>query len=68
MSNKNKKIIKKIEHIEKNVNISNENFKRKNFVNKKFNKNFRNSNQYKKKFKYNPKVKKNNIQNKKVAS
>jgi len=68
LSNKNKKIIKKIEHIEKNVNISNENFKRKNFVNKKFNKNFRNSNQYKKKFKYNPKVKKNNIQNKKVAS
>ena len=69
LCNKNKKIIKKIEHIEKNVNISNENFKRKNFVNKKFNKNFRNSNQYKKKFKYNPKVKKNiNIQNKKVAS
>ncbi len=70
LQNKNKKIIKKIEHIEKNINNdNNENFKRKNFINKKFNKNFRSSNQYKKKFKYNPKVRKNNnFQNKKVAN
>ena len=68
--NKNKKIIKKVENIETvENNFIKQNYNRKNFNNKKFNKNFSGSSRYKKKFKYNPKVKKNNFnQTKKIAN
>ena len=68
--NKNKKIIKKIENIETvENNFIKQNYSRKNFNNKKFNKNFGGPSRYKKKFKYNPKVKKNNFnQTKKIAN
>jgi len=68
--NKNKKIIKKVENIE-NIenNFIQQKFNRKKFNNRKFNKNFRTSGSYKKKFKYNPKVKKSNyIPSKKTAT
>ena len=67
--NKNNKIIKKIENIEKVEKISlKENYDRKNFKNKKFNKNYKMRNNFKKKFKYHSKPKKNNFENKKLAT
>ena len=65
--NKNKKIIKKVENIEKIEDILlKNNFKRKNFLNKKFNKNFKNRNKFRKKFKYHSRPRKNNFDNKKI--
>jgi len=68
--NKNKKIIKKIEHIEAvENNFIKQNYNRKIFNNKKFSKNFSTPTRHKKKFKYKPKVKKNNFnQTKKAAN
>ena len=64
--NKNKKTIKKIENIEKIENS----FIKQNYDRKKIEKkNFMSNNRFKKKFKFNPKVRKNNFkQNKKEAS
>ena len=64
--NKNKKIIKKIENIEKIS--SKENYNRKNFKSKKFNKNFKMKNDFKKKFKYHSKPKKIILKTKKSAN
>ena len=67
--NKNKKIIKKIENIEKIEKItSRDNFKYKNFSNKKFNKNYKMKHKFRKKFRYYSKIKKNNLENKKIAN
>jgi len=67
--NKNKKIIKKIENIEKiEKNLSKENYDRKNFINKRNNKNFKMRNKFKKKFRYNPKIKRNNFEKKKTVN
>ena len=67
--NKNKKIIKKIENIEKiEKNFLEQNYSRKNFINKKNNKNFGMRSKFKKKFRYNPKIRKNNFEKKKTAS
>ena len=67
--NKNNKIKKKIENIEK---IEKENLKQKynrqNFINKKNNKNFSRQGNFKKKFRYNPKIRKNNFERKKTAN
>ena len=66
--NKNKKIIKKIENIEKiEKPIVNSNYNRKIFSNKKFNTNFNNRTKYKKKFKSQSKIKKKNFQNKRTS-
>ena len=63
--NKNKKIIKKIENLEKiENNFIKQNYIRKNFSNKKFNKN----NKFKKKYNYYSKNKSNNFQDKKSAN
>ena len=64
--NKNKKTIKKIENIEKIENS----FIKQNYDKKRIEKkNFTSNNRFKKKFKYNPKARKNNFkQNKKEAS
>ena len=63
--NKNKKIIKKIENLEKiENNFIKQNYIRKNFSNKKFNKN----NKFKKKNNYYSKNKSNNFQDKKSAN
>ena len=63
--NKNNKIIKKIENIEEIEEIlSKENHDRKNFKNKKFNKNFNMRNKFRKKFKHQSKIKKNNFEKK----
>jgi len=60
--NKNKKIINKVENIEKLEKIlQNKNFDRKNFINKKNNKNFKKNNRFKKNFRYYSKPKKNNF-------
>jgi len=64
--NKNKKIIKKIENIEK-ISLKN-NYNRKNFIDNKFNKNSKVSNKSRKKFKYHSKIEKNNFENKKLAN
>jgi len=64
--NKNKKIIKKIENIEK-ISLKN-NYNRKNFIDNKFNKNSKVSNKSSKKFKYHSKIEKNNFENKKLAN
>ena len=64
--NKNKKIIKKIENIEK-ISLKN-NYNRKNFIDNKFNKNSKVSNKSTKKFKYHSKIEKNNFENKKLAN
>jgi ribonuclease E len=62
--NKNNKIIKKVENVKAiEESFIKQTFKKK-FNNKKFNDGFRSSGKYKKKFKYNPKVKKNNYNNK----
>ena len=67
--NKNNKIIKKIENIEEVEKIlSKVNYDRKNFKNKKFNKNFKMRNKFRKKFKHHSKIKKNNFENKKLAN
>ena len=67
--NKNKKIIKKIENIEKiEKNFLEQNYNRKNFINKKNNKNFGMRGKFKKKFRYNPKIRKNHFEKKKTAS
>ncbi len=67
--NKNKKIIKKIENIEKIEKITTrDNFKYKNFSNKKFNKNYKMKHKFRKKFRYYSKIKKNNLENKKIAN
>ena len=66
--NKNKKIIKKIENIEKiEKPIVNSNYNRKIFSNKKFNTNFNNRTKYKKKFKSQSKIKKKNFQNNRTS-
>ena len=63
--NKNKKIIKKIENLEKiENNFIKQNYIKKNFSNKKFNKN----NKFKKKYNYYSKNRKNNLQDKKSAN
>ena len=63
--NKNKKIIKKIENLEKiENNFIKQNYIRKNFSNKKFNKN----NKFKKKYNYYSKNRKNNLQDKKSVN
>ena len=64
--NKNKKIIKKIENIEK-ISLKN-NYNKKNFIDNKFNKNSKVSNKFRKKFKYHSKIGKNNLENKKLAN
>ena len=64
--NKNKKIIKKIENIEK-ISLKN-NYNKKNFIDNKFNKNSKVSNKSSKKFKYHSKIEKNNFANKKLAN
>ena len=67
--NKNKKIIKKIENIENIEKIPLKyNYNKKNFINKKFNKNFKMRNKSRKKFKYHSKVERNNFNNKKLAN
>ena len=63
--NKNKKIIKKLENLEKiENNFIKQNYIRKNFSNKKFNKN----NKFKKKYNYYSKNRKNNLQDKKSVN
>ena len=64
--NKNKKIIKKIENIEK-ISLK-KNYNKKNFIDNKFNKNSKVSNKSRKKFKYHSKIEKNNFENKKLAN
>ena len=64
--NKNKKIIKKIENIEK-IFSKDEYFKR-NFINKKFNKKTKMKNNFRKKFKYYSKINKNNFETKKQSN
>ena len=67
--NKNNKIIKKIENIEKiEKNSLKKNYDRKYFINKKNNKNFNTRGKFKKKFRYHPKIKKNNFEKKKTAN
>ena len=67
--NKNKKIIKKVENIEKIEKFSlSRNYDRKNFINKKNNKNFKMGGKFRKKFRYHSKTKKNNFENKKTAN
>ena len=64
--NKNKKIIKKIENVEK-INPKKD-YSRKNFIYKKNNKIFKKSGKFKKKFKFYSKNRKNNFHNKKIAN
>ena len=64
--NKNKKIINKIENIEKIY--SNKNYDRKHFIRKKDNKNFRAGSKFKKNFKYYSRTKKNNFGNKRPTN
>ena len=67
--NKNNKIIKKIENIEDLEKMhSKKDHIRKNFVGKKFTKNFKKGYKFKKKFKHSSKPRKNNIENKKLAN
>ena len=67
--NKNKKIIKKVENIEKIEKFSlSRNYDRKNLINKKNNKNFKMGGKFRKKFRYHSKTKKNNFENKKTAN
>jgi len=62
--NKNKKIIEKIEKIEKvNENFNRNNFNKK-FLNKKFNKKYK----FRKKFNYHSKMRKRNFENKKIST
>jgi ribonuclease E len=67
--NKNKKVIKKIEHVENIEKIPLKyNFNKKNYISKKFNKNFKMRNKPRKKFKSYSKVNKNSLENKKIVS
>jgi hypothetical protein len=75
--NKNKKIIKKVEHIESIENIEKNslkydykkyNYNKKNFINKKFDKNSRINNKPGKKFRYHSKIEKSNLENKKSTN
>jgi len=67
--NKNKKIIKKVENIEKiDRNYNKQDFKRKNIINHKYKKNFKRKNKFKKKFNFHSKVRKNNFDNKKIVN
>ena len=63
--NKNKKTIIKVEHIDiiENNALTKKSI-RKNFINKKYNKNFNKRNKYKKRFSYHSKIKKDNFQGK----
>ena len=61
--NKNKKIISKIEKIDKS--IINQNYNNKKFSRPKFNKNFNKSGKFKKKNRYYSKIRRNNFDNKK---
>ena len=67
--NKNKKIIKKVEHISniEKTPLKN-NFNKKHFRNKKFSKNSKMINKSRRKFKYYSKIEKNNFENKKSAN
>ena len=63
--NKNKKIIRKLEHIERiEKNSSKHVYGRKDFLNKKNKKNFKMRNKFKRKFRYHPKIKKDNFEKK----
>ena len=64
--NKNKKIIKKIENVEK-INPKKD-YSRKNFIYKKNNKIFKKSGKFKKKFKFYSKNRKNNFHDKKIVN
>ncbi len=64
--NKNKKIIKKIENVEKI--FEKKDFNNRNFSRPKFNKNFNKKHKFKKKFNYGSKIKKNNFENKKIIN
>ena len=69
--NKNKKIIKKIENVEKiplKYDHAKHNYNKKNYMNKKFNKNSRIINKSRKRFKYHSKIEKGNFENKKIAN
>ena len=64
--NKNKKIIKKIENFAKiEKNLPKKNYFNKKFMNNKNNKPYR---KFKKNFRYNPKIRKNNFEKKKTAN
>jgi len=64
--NKNKKIISKIEKIDKS--IINQNYNNKKFSHPKFNKNFNKSGKFKKKNRYYSKIRRNNFDNKKSVN
>jgi len=64
--NKNKKIISKIEKIDKS--IINQNYNNKKFSRPKFNKNFNKSGKFKKKNRYYSKIRRNNFDNKKSVN
>ena len=66
--NKNKKIINKVENIEKiENNLIKQNYKMKGF-NKKYKKNFKKKSNFNKKFSYSSKIKKNNTEDKKSTN
>ena len=67
--NKNKKIINRIENIEKIEDISyQQNYIKKRFTNNKFKKNFMQSRKFKKKYNYDSKIVKKKFENKKLAN
>ena len=67
--NKNKKIINRIENIEKIEDISyQQNYTKKKFTNNKFKKNFMQSRKFKKKYNYDSKIVKKKFENKKLAN
>ena len=67
--NKNKKIIKKVENIEKiESSFIKQDFKRNNFKNKKFVKKFNKRNDFHKKYKSKPKITRNTSQEKKLVN
>jgi ribonuclease E len=66
--NKKKKILNKVENIEKIEKILlDKNYKKNNFIHKKFKKNFKPRSNFNKKFKYHKKTKKSNIENRIVS-
>jgi len=69
LQNKNKKTIRKIENIETIENsFIKQNYDRKKFINKKFNKNFAKTNKFKRKYLFQSKKRKNNFDSKKLAN
>ena len=63
--NKNKKIIKKIDNLQKiETNLFNKNFKKNRFINQ----NFKGKNKFKKRYNYQSKSRRNNFVNKKAAT